>query len=678
MIKWEIRTQDENSVKALENAGYDGVLARLLVNRGCKLPSDADAFCNPEKTELFSPALLPDIEAAAEKIRRAISENKRITVYGDYDVDGVTSVSALMTYLRQEGADADFYIPDRKDEGYGLSVGAIDRIADKKTSLIITVDTGTTAVEEVEYIKSLGMDVVVTDHHECSAALPDCPVVNPKRPDSRYPFEGLAGVGVVFKLISYLSGENEKTLFSEYGIFAAIGTVADIMPLTGENRRIVYEGIKLFSQYAPMGLKILAAKAGCEKPDSGSVAFRLAPRLNAVGRMGSAFVSAELLLTDDVKTAEKDAETLCLANEERQQTEKRIFAEVEKRLQTSEKHNIIIEGSENWHSGVIGIVASRLAEKYRRPAVLFCFENNAAKGSARSVAGVSIYGTISAAAEFCSRFGGHDMAAGLTVPLEKFEDFRRFLYDYADKNISASLLEKTVSTECLLPHDRLSLDFCGLLKCLEPFGATNPDPVFTVKNLEAVRIEGVSFNKHSRILFRKEDGETFFAMFFSRPPESLFICPGDRVDIACGISENIFRGNSSLSVTVRAVFPSEGFEREIFGGKEEYVSLVSKNGQSDLKITKDDVSAVYLFLRQTAKESGSLLSPAGASRRLKVKGKSIGYIKFRLCLDVLKELSLIEYTENESGAETLFEISVVSVKEKTSLEKSEIYKKYSE
>lgn len=678
MIKWEIKPQDENLVKTLSSYGFDSVIARLLINRGCLTAEAAEEFINSENIPLLPSELLPDVEAAAEKIKNAVLQNKKITVYGDYDVDGVTSVASLVRYFRKNGVDADFYIPDRKDEGYGLSIAAIDKIKENGTEFIITVDTGTTAVAEVAYAKEIGIDIVVTDHHECSEVLPDCPVVNPKRRDSGYPFKHLAGVGVVFKLISYLGAIDEKELFDEYGVFAAIGTVADIMPLVGENRKIVTEGISVFNRRRlPTGVLSLLEKSGSSGVlDAGTIAFRIAPRLNAGGRMGSAVKSAKLLLTENRFEADALSEELCSANEERQKTEKTIISSVEKRLSETKIHNMIVEGDSRWHNGVIGIVASRLVEKYGRPTVLFSFDNGIAKGSARSIPGVSVYDIISVSSERLLKFGGHEMAAGLSVSLDKFDEFRAFIQKYADENIPEEKLGKSVITECELGKDKINLDFYESLSALEPFGAENPVPVFTVKNLEIFEITGVSQDKHCKFVFKKDDGSLFTAMCFSTPPSLLSCRRGDIVDIACVFGKNTFRGKTEVSVQIKAIKFQNDTEDTFRKAAVRFDEILSSEEKF---ITREDVVSVYKAVRRICGSETVVFSPLGFCRSV-FKEDPDGYAKMRISLSVLTELSLIGFSETVRygvSEDSVFSVNILTQTKKTSLEKSETFVKYS-
>lgn len=666
MINWEILSQNENLISEMTATGIDETVSRILVNRGCRSATEAAEFLAAPTRNLFSSALLPDIDAAAEKINDAVLLRRKITVYGDYDVDGVTSVSLLFRYLRSLGADVSFYIPDRREEGYGLSFAALDAIKADGTSLVVTVDTGTTAVEEVEYAKEIGLDVVVTDHHECSETLPDCPVVNPKRADSDYPFSFLAGVGVVFKLIAFLSGASDEELFENYGLAAAIGTVADIMPLVSENRTIVSRGLAAYSAKKDMGVAALLSASQTARLDASSVAFRIAPRLNAVGRMSSANTAVELLLCENAERAEKLASFLCEKNEERQSTEKRIFNAVEKRLDGEEKHNIIVEGGEDWHNGVIGIVASRLAEKYRRPTILFTFDGENAKGSARSIPGFGIYNAVFACKDRLRKFGGHEMAAGLSLKREDFDAFKKEICEYADKNVDETVFCRRVVSDCVISSENISLSTCKKLSALEPFGAGNQTPVFTAERLTVLAVTGVSENKHCRITLACEDGTEFDAMYFSVRPTLLPLRRGDKVDVAFTMSVNEFRGRESLSVILKAMRFCEKPDCDVaapFG-----------------KITRADVAAVYTFLRKSA-ENGTLeISPLGLYRALSVRNAEMTYSKMAAALKITEELGLLTVAERETcgvSEDFAFSIKFNESTEKTSLDKSETYLKYS-
>ena len=646
------------------------VISCLLQNRGIT-GGEAERFLSGEYGRLFSPALLPDMEAAAGRIRRAVDTGEKITVYGDYDVDGVTSVALLVRFFASLGVSSDWYIPDRK-EGYGLNLAAIDRIKASGTSLVVTVDTGTTAAEEFANANQIGLDVVDTDHHECGARLPDCPVVNPKRRDSRYPFTELAGVGVALQLVSYLSSADEDVLFEKYGEYAAIGTIADIMPLVSENRVIVSRGLQKMKNPS---VGILGLKKRCsdqEDLSASAVAFRIAPRLNAAGRVGSASAAAELLLCDDPETADTLADFLCRENDLRRQTEQAIFSDAEEKIarrdRTGEK--LIMEMSDRWHEGVIGIVASRMVEKYNRPCLLFCQEDGLAKGSARSVPAVNIYELISANAALLSRFGGHHMAAGMSLSASNFETFRKQMQTAAAESIQEDALFPRITAECELENSCLQLDFCRELSRLEPFGAGNPQPLFLIRNLRVLSVDGVSADRHTRISFQTSSGQVIKGMFFGVSPCCAGCFPGDVAEVIGSVSENVFRGVHSLSLQIKSLnLPA--YEAD-FSQAEKDWHLYEKTGESPVQITRSDVSSVYRAVRALSADGRCETTPLTLSRRAR-----IGYLSCRLCLSVLEELKLIHITV--SPVKLLKEGSFLRIEmffgEKTDLMRSETFRK---
>ena len=682
MIKWDIKRQDEKVIDDFTSKGIHPVLARLLYNRGFKDIKSVESFLNVDRSALYSPYLLPDIKPACKRIQKAIDSKEIITVFGDYDVDGITSVVVLYKYLERHGLKPNYYIPDRKDEGYGLNCNALDKIKENGTTLVITVDTGTTAVEEVEYAKEIGLDIIVTDHHECKDKIPDCPLINPKRPDSEYPFKELAGVGVVFKLISALSGEETAgEIFDLFGGFAAIGTVADIMPLVDENRVIVAEGLKMLKN-PPVGINaLLNATGNADVPIStNTISYRLAPRLNAAGRIGDPGISVEVLLSENFSRALDLANILCEENTLRQQTEYDILKDVEHRLKTrkGKLNNIIVEASENWHNGVIGIVASRLVDLYNRPCVLFCLEGDKAKGSGRSIKGINIFELLQQQSQYLTKFGGHEMAAGLTMDRDNYDDFAASLYKYADENIDLDLLLPVIESECILDSKYLNLDFYDILSKMEPFGPGNQQPQFTVQNLEIVDITGVSQNKHTRIILSDSLGNRHTAMYFGHSPSELSCFPGDMVDIICSLGENVYRGVRSLSITIKNL----KFVNEYGKINTEYIKsynnykLNNTELTEDLKINRQDVENVFKYLRRQTKDGYSRFSPIGICRTLsKGRDRKINFCRLHLCLDVLSELELCTVSFNSAKAvseDNVIEITFNESK-KVDLLKSETY-----
>ncbi len=692
MIKQIIRQQNTAVVEALVSAGFDNITARLLCNRGCTTPEEAFAFMNSDKSGLHSPYLMPDIREATEIIRTAIENDEKITVYGDYDVDGITSITILYGYLKSVGARVDYYIPNRIEEGYGINNSAIDKIAANGTSLIITVDTGISAAEEIAYATSLGLKCVVTDHHECKRdengkdEIPSCPVVNPKRADSKYPFENLAGVGVTFKLIEALSG-TENAL--KYVGFTAIGTIADIMPLKGENRVIVSLGLKSMEKNIPVGIKALMKASGSdEKPlDASTVAYRIAPRLNAAGRIGDPYVAVKLLTATDPTEAEEMASILCEENAQRQKMETEILKDVENRLAAKKINKIIIEKSPHWHNGVIGIVASRLSETYSRPCILFCTDGTTAKGSGRSRQGINIYDLLSASATGLSKFGGHAMAAGLTVKEEDFEAFRKAATEYAEKNISEEALFATEEAECLLSVEDMTLETYDSIKRLEPFGAANPTPAFGLQNIKITDIFPISQGRFARITFSDEEGRSFSALNFSSSAEEMSCSVGDRVNIICTVDENIYRGNRSLSSVIRAMELSDlafGSEEHKQAEKSKVQYLTFKAQQDTIpdseRITRDDVGVVFKYIKNTLSAKGTdsvKISPLGICRALTRKmGNAFSYLKLRLCLDAMTELQIIDHAFIRAKAVSEDEILSVTAnpQRKTSLSDSATFR----
>ncbi|MBQ2881898.1 MAG: single-stranded-DNA-specific exonuclease RecJ, partial [Clostridia bacterium] len=543
------------------------ILSKLLYNRKITTKQELDDFFNMSLSRISDPYLLPDMKKAVNRIKLAVANKEKITVYGDYDVDGITSVTILYKYLKSCGCPVDFYIPDRTEEGYGLNCNAIQKIKENGTDLLITVDTGTTASEELLYANKINLDVIVTDHHECKQIqkkgespcdmIPSAiAVINPKRMSSSYPFSELAGVGVVFLLISVLMGNIEKA-FELYGIYTAIGTIADIMPLTGENRIIVTNGLDLMKRRCPIGIRALINETDSNKTISASlVAFQIAPRLNAAGRIGDPKHSVELLLSEDFNEAKVIAKELCESNRMRQQMEQDILNEAEKMMKdqfVSDK--IIVLHSGNWHHGVIGIVASRLTEKYKRPCILLCKEGEHYKGSGRSVPGVNIFELLCKVSDTLLKFGGHEMAAGLTLEESKINAFSVKLAEEAERAITQNMLTPVIEAECELNYEDVDSDLMGALKLLEPYGTSNPLPVFLIRDMFVSDVDNVGSGKHSRFQLSKVGSaySALSAISFNNTNEDLNCVKHDFVDLMCTVSENNFNSKTYISLQVKDI-----------------------------------------------------------------------------------------------------------------------------
>ncbi len=661
--KWIVLQQDPNLVARIQQEHLlPEAVARLLCNRGLTEPEQIRKFLkNDLKTNLHDPFLLADMDKAVARVEQAIANRERITVYGDYDVDGITSTVILYQYLSERTEHLDYYIPSRMEEGYGLNAAALEAIRARGTTLLITVDTGTTAVEEIAHAKEIGLDVVVTDHHECMETLPDCPVVNPKRKDSAYPFPELAGVGVVFKFISACMKDSMEA-FRRFGGITAIGTIADIMPILDENRSIVRYGLENLQQNCPPGIRALLRLSGSADGgiDTNVIAYQIAPRMNAAGRIGDCKISVQLLLETDPQKAEELAQNLCAFNVERKEKEQQVVRDIDLILAGhAPKNKIMVYASDRWHNGVIGIAASRLTERYARPCILICFDGDSAKGSARSVRGVNLFELVGQSSRYLENFGGHEMAVGLTLKRENYEQFLRDVTENADRSISEDDLIPTCEAEFEVDQTAFSPDFVRELGILEPFGNGNPYPSVVATGLKVLAVTGVGGGKHTRLTLEK-NGVEFTAMWFGKPPEEAEYGEGDSVDIFCTITEKIFRQKASLNVTIRSIRFSEDQDDPIYQNhyhayRNEGVSL-----PEDCRINRNTMVALYRYLTATAlhngKESTVFRRPETIIRAVNNRHHAnLNYCRLMLCLDTMQELELLRYTKDKFLSITLFQ-----------------------
>jgi len=578
------------------------IIQRLVYNRGIVNKDEVERFMNPSTTQFYNPYLLNDMFIAVERILSAIKTQEKVVIYGDYDVDGVTSTSILYRYLKSIHINVDYYIPNRMDEGYGINKNALDIIKQGGTGLIITVDNGIAAVDEVDYANSLGMQVIVTDHHECQEKLPNAlAVINPKRADSTYPFDNLAGVGVTFKLIHALAIKlgNVDSIWNYLDI-VSIGTIADIVPLVDENRVIAKFGFERIKVTTNIGLRAMLKEIGYKNTDitSGFIGFIIGPRLNAAGRVDDAKKCVKLFITDDETEANIIAKELEKNNQERQEIEKQILNEVLEEIQANEiakEKKIIILAKEGWHHGIIGIVASKVIDKFYKPTILFNIEEGKATGSARSISEFSIFDAISSAKEFLHRYGGHDAAAGLSLDIDKFENFRKRIEDYADGNITEDMLVPKLKVEAELKCEDITIDFIKNIEKLEPYGIGNPEPVFSFAcNVENFRLLGKE-NNHLKLKIRKNN-VIIDSIMFNSPEyfEKLY----DRMNVilAGSLQINEWNGNSNPQILLKDI-KDEKFRLyeiyNIFGNmnNEEY-----KNGNVILDIEKINISRTDIIL----------------------------------------------------------------------------------
>lgn len=540
--KWEF--YGENSEEIIDIAKEHNIselLTKILVNRGITDDKEIDTFLNPTRNDFYDPYLMPDMDKAVERIIKAINNQEKVMIYGDYDVDGITSITVLKKFLEERGLKTGHYIPNRLEEGYGLNENAIRSIAEQKYTLMITVDCGISGIEEVELANQLGIETIITDHHEQSESLPNAyAIINAKRKDSQYPFRGLAGCGAVFKLIQAISlrlGLEEKE-FLKYLDIVCVGTISDIVPLVDENRVIAKLGLKLVAQTRNIGLRELILQSGYKKIDSNTISFGVAPRINACGRMGYQEEALDLFLTNNIEEARKITARLNSYNLERQTKEKDIFEQAIKELEKEdiEKLNTIVLSGDNWHHGVIGIVASKLTEKFYKPTILICFEDNIGKGSGRSLPGFDLHEALVETSAYLEKYGGHEMAVGLSLKKEKYNDFKLAFEEIAkSKNIQQII--PVIKIDSIITAKDVNKKTIQDLEMLEPFGEKNKNPIFVYKNLKIDSIRALSEGKHLKLTL-KDDNLLINAIGFNLGYLSEEYLIGDKIDIAGNLEIN--------------------------------------------------------------------------------------------------------------------------------------------
>ncbi|MCR5825831.1 MAG: single-stranded-DNA-specific exonuclease RecJ, partial [Oscillospiraceae bacterium] len=560
--QWNIPVPSEESVERLMDAGYPYLLSTVLAARGVESAEQAALALEREQTLTYAPLLMRDMDKAVARIQGALSRGEKIAVFGDYDVDGITATCLLTDYLRSRGGDVVMHIPGRFDEGYGLSNDAIRALAEQGVRLLVTVDCGITGVDETDYANALGVDVVITDHHECKERLPAAvAVVDPHRPDCGYPFKHLAGVGVALKLVLALGGNGrEDALFARYCTLAAIGTIADVMRMEGENRAIVRAGLEAIDHSDFRGLHALLREAGLAgKPlTSIQVGFVLSPRINAAGRMGRASLAAELLLTDDEETAARLAHELCELNRERQAVEQEIYAKAVEQLEQlppEEKYALVL-ASDDWHQGVVGIVASRLSEKYSCPSFMIHLADGVGKGSCRSYGGFNLFSALEACSDLLVGFGGHELAAGFTIEEANIPAFRRKMNRYVREQTGNAMPVSSLNVDAEITRPALvTLGEVERLSELEPYGAGNDRPVFCLRGALLESVQSVGQNRHLKVRLQKGH-VSFEGIFFSVSAPEAGVSAQERVDAAFYLQINEFRGSRSVQLQLLDLRPA--------------------------------------------------------------------------------------------------------------------------
>lgn len=670
MKKWAAGTPDKKiSSRLAAAAGISGLCADVLVSRGYETAVRAASLIMPD--EPLSPFLMLDMKKAADTINSAIENNLRICVYGDYDCDGITATAMLYMYLQYMGADVRYYIPERS-EGYGMNKESIHSLANDGVSLIITVDNGISAVSEAELIYELGIQLVITDHHQPSGNLPKAEaIINPHQEGCPSLFKQLCGAGVALKLISALDGcDDMNAVIEQFGDIAALGTVADIVSLTGENRYIVTEGLRLFENTENQGICALVNESGLlGKPiTSHSLGFALAPRINAAGRFGSPITALRLLTTDDEDEATKLAAELSELNKKRRECEQQILNHLDNQIRENPSiihEPVLVFAGEQWHHGVIGIICSRISGRYGKPCYVLTIEGDTARGSARSFEGYSIFASLKHCSSLFTHFGGHDGAGGFTIKTEDIPALREMLREYALKTYGLNMPRPTLKAEKILSNSDLDIDNVEGLSLLQPFGEGNPEPLFCIKKAVVDELKPVSGGKHTKmkLLF---DGAAVFAILFGVSPSDIGLFKGDTADFMVTLEINDWQGRKLVSVKIKDYRLSGMEQQKYFSAESAYVNFVMGRELPPayyprILPQRKDLEVVYKSIGQNIPDD---IVYARVSKIL----PSLNYCKFRLCLDIFAELGLIEIDS------CTLSCVKIPVKRKVNLESSQLLK----
>ncbi|MDD6023471.1 MAG: single-stranded-DNA-specific exonuclease RecJ [Oscillospiraceae bacterium] len=645
---WNVPKPQPEQTAGLISAGVSPLSAAVLVSRGYDTPEKARSFLASGQGVLHDPMELPDMDLAAARVRQAIKNGETIAVYGDYDVDGITSTCLLTDFLEKSGANVIWYIPARLEEGYGLNETAIRGLKTQGVKLIVTVDCGITAVAEAELCAALGIDLVITDHHECKEELPRAAaVVNPHRKDSAYPFQQLAGVGVAFKLAAAVSGD-QMAVFREYCDLVSLGTVADVMPLVDENRVLVTGGIRMMQRTRRPGLLALLKECQLTPASitSSTIGYTLAPRINAAGRMGKVELAAELFMTKDPDTAAVLADALCRLNRQRQAIEAAIYADVAAMLDGVRQPDAIVLAGETWHQGVVGIVASRLAEDYGCPVFLVCLSGDSGKASSRSYGGFPLFSTLEKLEGLLESFGGHELAAGFTIRKENIPEFRRQVTKLAAAYREAHPEGAALELDCAVSPELLTTANVTALDRLEPFGASFPRPLLYLEGMQVQQLMEVGGGKHLKLRLQR-DGWVLDGIFFSTTACKAAVALGDTVEVAFTPQINEFRGIRSVQLNITDIRPVES-ERVRIQREQMIYHRFRQNAISHMEALalippRDEFAVVWRYIRDNS--DGGCLTDEFFTLTRKISrsaGVDLGPARTRVCLDVMEERGLIE------------------------------------
>lgn len=677
MKLWTVAPLDKGEATSIQtNYKLPGIIAMLLQIRNITTFEEIDDFLNND-SRIASPFEIKDMDKACERVRSAIDNDEFICVYGDYDADGVTSTALLYSYLEAVGANVMYYIPSRETEGYGMNTAAIDALHQKGVNLIVTVDNGVAAIEEIRHAKSLGIDTVVTDHHMPLGELPDaCAVVDLHRPDCPSRFKQLSGVGVAFKLIMALEGEycDVDSLLDNYADLLSIGTIGDIVDLRGENRVFVKRGLQSLMNTDRAGIHALIKNSGLEGKQltAGNVSFTLVPRINAVGRLGLSGKSVDLLLTENMAEANKIAQAMGNDNTERQQIEKDIIQKIDEEITRNPSRvldKIIVIDGECWHQGVVGIVASRIKDIYGKPSIIITRDGELAKGSGRSIDGFALCDAVAACADLLTHYGGHPMAVGLSMNSDNIELFRKRINEYAD---SVEMPFDTLKIACKLNPALISAELVSELAVLQPYGAGNPTPLFGFYNMVLTNIIPLTNNKHLRLVLSR-GGVTLSAMLFFTSTHEFPYEKGALLDIAATLELNEYNGSKSVSVVIKDIKAHDDDPRRILASGRIFEafcrgSMLSRTQLLSILPERDDFALLYRYLREKGGYHYKIETlPGKLDYRL-------SYGKIRSALEAMNELGLIEIREGLKRSK----ITLKNVSGKVDLESASIIRKLRE
>lgn len=680
MKVWSVaKVNKERAIAMASKLEIPPLLAMMLDIRGITKEEDVINFLQENK-DFSDPFLMKDMDKAVERITTAVENGEKICVYGDYDADGVTSTSLLYSYLRDSlGADVMFYIPTRTGEGYGMNKGAVDKIHSLGVTLIITVDNGISAREEIDYANSLGIDTVITDHHMPSGSIPKAvAVVNAHQQDDKSPFKDFSGVGVAFKLVMAIEGEyaDVDSLLENFSDIATLGTIGDIVPLVGENRTLVKNGLRHIQNSDRIGINAMKQESGIAEKEinSSNVAFTLVPRINAGGRLGSSEKSVNLLLTEDEDEAVTIADKLGMDNRERQSIEKEILASIDEEVRRSPNivnDKILVFAGKGWHQGVVGIAASRIKDIYDKPTIIIGIDDDGvARGSGRSVEGFSLCDAVFACSEHLTHYGGHPMAVGISLEKEKINDFRKAINAYCkDIKMPYNILH----IDCKLNPNQLDLSILDCLSYIEPCGASNPSPIFGLYNMTVIATKEIGNGKHMRITLSRGQGQVpVYAVYFNHNFQSCSYRNGDIVDVAVSLDRNIYNGQENLSVIIKDIKYSQSNNEELIDSERIFDKFakrykLTKNEVMSILPTRNDFAYVYRFLKQN---KGFIYGEYALVNALNYK---ISMGKLIVILYSMKELGLINWLQG------LYQ-SIIEMKEsgKVNLEDSVFIKKLKE